>query len=70
MVFYGKLYKNTHWEIQLFSLIRDFKDGITFFEFKINLDVYESEHSPAFQVELTIFNLYSHIWIYKNNFDK
>jgi hypothetical protein len=60
--------KMIFWEIQLFSLIRNFSDGITFFNFKINLDRYEDDHSPAFQIELTLFNFYSHLWIYQNNY--
>lgn len=62
--------KRIYWETQLFALIRPFKDGIRFFCFNINWDGYESEHSPAFQIELTILNLYFHLWIYQNNPDK
>ena len=69
MTFSGSLSKrkNIFWEIQAFDFIRSFKDGITFFNLKINLDRYIDEHSPAFQFELTILNCYNHIWIYKNN---
>ena len=65
----GRLSKkrNIYWEAQIFAFIRSFKDGITFLNFKLNYDRYESEHSPAFQVELTILNLYFHLWIYKDN---
>jgi hypothetical protein len=66
--FFGELLEKTYWELQLFAPIRDFKDGITFFKFYINLDRYKSEHSPAFQIEITFFNLYNHFWIYQNNF--
>lgn len=59
--------KNLFWEIQLFARTRRFSDGITFFKFNINWDRYESDHTPAFQFELTIFNLYNHLWIYKSN---
>lgn len=59
--------RNICWEAQLFAFTRFFKDGITFFNFKINYDRYESEHTPAFQIELTILNLYFHLWIYKDN---
>lgn len=59
--------KRIHWETQLFAPIRSFKDGITFFNLKINLDLYKDDHSPAFQIEFTIFNLYNHLWIYQNN---
>lgn len=59
--------KRIHWEGQFFALIRRFKDGITFFKLRINLDTYSSEHSPAFQLELTILNCYNHIWVYQSN---
>ena len=62
----GGIGKDWFWEIQLFSFIRSFKDGITFFEFKLNWDRYEDEHKPAFQIELTVFNCYNHFWIYNN----
>jgi hypothetical protein len=61
--------KRIYWEAQLFALIRDFKDGITFYNFKVNLDLYKDSHSPAFQIELTILNIYFHFWIYQNNFE-
>jgi hypothetical protein len=61
--------KRIHWEGQLLAFVRDFKDGITFFKLRLNLDLYKDSHSPAFQIELTIFNVYNHIWIYQNNPD-
>ena len=61
--------KRIYWEGQLFAKIRDYKDGITFFEFRINFDRFISEHSPSFQIELTILNLYNHLWIYQNNYE-
>jgi len=67
LVVYGKLFKNNYYEIQLFARVREFKDGLTFFEFKCNLDRFKSEHTPAFQLELTILNLYNHIWVYQTN---
>lgn len=71
LVAFGALSKkrNLNWEVQLFAPIRNFSDGFTFFEFKINWDRFKGYHSPAFQIELTIFNLYNHFWIYKNNID-
>jgi hypothetical protein len=61
--------KRIHWEGQFLAFVRDFKDGITFFKLRLNLDLYKDSHSPAFQIELTIFNVYNHIWIYQNNPD-
>jgi hypothetical protein len=69
-VFFTKLFKNYFLEMQLFAFIRSFSDGITFFECKVNLDRYKSEHSPAFQLELTILNMYNHIWIYQTNIEE
>ena len=62
--------KRICWEIQALARVRDLKDGITFFEFKINLDRYRSDHSPAFQIELTVLNVYNHLWIYQNNYEQ
>jgi hypothetical protein len=59
--------KRIHWEVQLFANIRSFSDGLTLFKFNINFDRYKSDHSPALQIELTIFNIYNHFWIYQNN---
>jgi len=61
--------KRIHWETQLFALIRSYKDGIKFFCCKINWDRYKDDHSPAFQIELTILNLYFHLWVYQNNYE-
>jgi hypothetical protein len=62
--------KRIYWEIQLFAMIRSFSDGLTLFKFNFNWDRYESDHSPAFQIELTIFNIYNHFWIYQNNYEE
>jgi hypothetical protein len=69
-IYYKELPKRLNLEIQLFAFIRSFKDGITFFEININFDRWKSEHTPSFQFELTIFNMYNHIWVYQNNFDE
>ena len=67
---YGTISKKRriYWETQLIGVIRNFSDGITFFNLDIEWDRYKSDHTPAFRIELTIFNLYNHIWIYQNNF--
>lgn len=59
--------KRIWWEVQLFAVIREWKDGITFFKFHVNWDRYVDDHSPAFQIELVMLNVYSHLWIYQNN---
>jgi len=40
----------------LFYKVRNFKDGITFFEFLINLDLYKRDHNPQFKLNLIVFN--------------
>lgn len=71
IISYGTLSKKRqiHWDAQFFAFIRSFKDGITFFKFNINWDRFESDHTPAFQIELTILNCYNHFWIYQNNYE-
>jgi hypothetical protein len=61
--------RRNYWEIQLFSKVRDYSDGIYFFNFKINLDRYHSYHSPRFEIELDFLNIHNHLWIYKSNPD-
>jgi len=70
LVKYGTLSekKRIYWEVQLFALTRSLADGLTLFKFNVNWDRYEDDHSPAFQIELTIFNIYSHFWVYQNNY--
>jgi len=62
--------KRIYWELQLFAMPREWSDGITFFKFDINWDRYKSEHTPAFQIELTILNVYNQLLINQNNFDE
>ena len=62
--------KQIYWELQLFAIIREWSDGITFFKFDINWDRYKSEHTPAFQIELTILNVYNQFQINQNHFDE
>jgi hypothetical protein len=57
--------RKLYWEIQIFSKVRDFSDGISLFNFKINWDRYEDSHSPKFEIELDFLNIHNHLWIYK-----
>jgi hypothetical protein len=59
--------RNLYWEVQLFAKVRDYSDGIDFFNFKINWDRYEDDHSPRFEIELDFLNIHNHLWIYKTN---
>ena len=40
----------------LFYKVRNFKDGITFFEFLFNLDLYKRDHNPQIRFNLVICN--------------
>jgi hypothetical protein len=40
----------------LFYKVRNFKDGLTFFEFILNLDLYRADHNPQVRCALVIFN--------------
>ena len=52
-------------ELLFFNMIRSFKDGISFFEFEINLDLFEEDHKPSFDIYLIIFNcMIFQFWIY------
>jgi hypothetical protein len=55
------------WEIQLFAFPRSFKDGIQFFCINIKWDRYISEHTPSFEIEITILNCYNSFRINKYN---
>lgn len=65
-VFFTKIL-NSIIEVQILAPIRRFRDGITFFDFKINLDIFEGDHNPKFKIELTILNIYNHILIQNQN---
>jgi hypothetical protein len=43
-------------ELTLFKQIRSFKDGISFFEFIFNLDLYDGDHKPSFIFHIIILN--------------
>jgi len=56
MVFHGSINEDYAWEVALFRLIREFKDGITFFNLDINWDRYLADHTPRFEVRLVVLN--------------
>jgi len=39
-----------------FQKIRSFSDGVSFFEFQVNLDRYLADHSPRFEIIFIILN--------------
>lgn len=64
----GSLSKKWYCELQLFALTRNFKDGITFFNFNVNLDRYVDNYKPSFEIKLIILNVYNEFSIYHNNY--
>lgn len=48
--------KNYALDFGIFYRIRNFKDGITFFEFTTNLDLYKADHNPRFKINLILIN--------------
>lgn len=44
------------WKLDFFRKIRSFKDGISFFEFNINLDLFKGDHNPKFEILVIILN--------------
>ena len=58
MIFFSKTIKNTKyaWELNLFYKLREWKDGITFFELDCSLDKYIGDHTPRFDFHLILLN--------------
>lgn len=51
-----KLSKFRAIEYNFFKQLRQFKDGISFFEFNINFDQFQDEHNPKVETMLVILN--------------
>lgn len=56
LCFSFKINKNYAFEISGFHKIRDFKDGISFADLDIDLDLYKGDHNPKFSAELVLIN--------------
>lgn len=57
MIWIGsKIDEDYGWEISALHFIRQFSDGLTFFEFTCNWDKYLDDHTPRFATMLIIFN--------------
>lgn len=52
-----KLNEDYGLEISGFQKIRDTKDGIDFWEFLCNLDLYDNDHNPSFQIMFIVCNI-------------
>ena len=57
LVYSRKISKNYAFEISAFHMIRSFKDGISFFQFDVCLDLYSGDHNPKFHIVLIILNI-------------
>jgi hypothetical protein len=52
----GKINENYSWEICFFHRRRDLKDGIDFFNLKVELSRWRADHNPQFDLHLVILN--------------
>lgn len=52
-----KITKNYAIDFGLLYKVREFKDGITFFELISNLDIYKADHNPKMSFRLIFFNV-------------
>ncbi len=52
----GKLTTNYGFEVTIFHKLREFSDGVSIFDGKINWDRYKADHSPRFELFLMLFN--------------
>jgi hypothetical protein len=56
MIYGIKISKNYAIDFGFFYKVRNFKDGVTFFEFLFNLDLYKRDHNPQVRLNLIVFN--------------
>ncbi|MBI4595197.1 MAG: hypothetical protein HY730_02340 [Candidatus Tectomicrobia bacterium] len=54
--FGGKINEDYGWEVALFFKLRDFSDGVIFFEMTMNWDRYLADHSPKFGIHIVVLN--------------
>lgn len=52
-----KISRNYAIEVAGLYPIRKFKDGITFFDLKFNMDLYEGDHNPKFELQFVLLNM-------------
>lgn len=56
MIYGFDITKNYALDFGLFYKVRNFKDGLTFFELILNLNLYKADHNPQIRCALVIFN--------------
>ena len=57
MLFSRFISENYAMELDLFRMLRSFKDGLTAWQFEIDFSWYEGDHCPRFEVMWVILNL-------------
>jgi len=54
--FAGIINEDYAWEITFFNKVRDFADGLTFLDIQVNWDRFLANHTPKFEVMITVLN--------------
>jgi hypothetical protein len=44
------------WDLGFLRRLRELSDGLSIFEFNINLDLYKEDHNPKLDIHLNMFN--------------
>jgi hypothetical protein len=58
MIWLGKpINENYAWEVSALYQYRDFSDGVSFFDFNCSWDRFEGDHTPTFNLKLSILNI-------------
>lgn len=52
-----KISKNFAFEASFLNFVRSFRDGVTFLDLSVNLDLYEADHKPEGHISLTFLNM-------------
>ncbi len=55
--FHGEAPGPYAWELTFLNTPRAWKDGVTIFDFRINLDRYPGDHAPKFEIDLVLLNV-------------
>lgn len=56
MIYGFDLTKNYALDFGFFYKVRNFKDGVTFFELILNLDLYKADHNPQIRFACIVCN--------------
>lgn len=61
-----KVLDNYYLDVCFLYKFRSYKDGITFFNLDIDLDLYKGDHNPKFKASLAILNYYLFDFVFYN----